>query len=59
MRTNIDIDDALLLKAQKLTNIKTKKGVVEKALQQLVQLENQKKLLDLWGKVELDKNLFP
>jgi Arc/MetJ family transcription regulator len=58
MRTNIDIDDNLLLKAQKLTNIKTKKGIVEKALQTLVQLENQKKLLDFWGKIQLDEKAF-
>lgn len=58
MRTNIDIDDNLLLKAQKLTKIKTKNAVVEKALQVLVQLENQKKLLDFWGKIELDEKAF-
>jgi Arc/MetJ family transcription regulator len=58
MRTNIDIDDDLMLKAQKLTKIKTKKAVVEKALQLLVQLENQSKLRDLWGKIEMDDKAF-
>ena len=52
MRTNIDIDDKLIAKAQQLSNIKTKKAVVEKALQLFVQLENQKKLADLRGKVK-------
>jgi Arc/MetJ family transcription regulator len=56
MRTNIDIDDKLILKAKKLGNIKTKKAVVEKALQLFIQIENQKKLIDLWGNVELDEN---
>ncbi|MES2278965.1 MAG: type II toxin-antitoxin system VapB family antitoxin [Bacteroidota bacterium] len=58
MRTNIDIDDDLMLKAQKLTKMKTKKAVVEKALQLLVQLENQSKLRDLWGKIEMDDKAF-
>jgi Arc/MetJ family transcription regulator len=58
MRTNIDIDDTLLLKAQRITKIKTKKAVVEKALQVLVQLENQKRLLDYWGKIQLDEKAF-
>lgn len=52
MRTNIDIDDDLMLKAQKLSNIKTKKAVVEKALQVFIALENQAKILKLKGKVE-------
>jgi Arc/MetJ family transcription regulator len=54
MRTNIDIDDKLITKAKKLSNIKTKKAVVEKALQLFIQIENQKNIIDLWGKVELD-----
>ena len=58
MRTNIEINDSLLSKAQKLTNIKTKKAVVEKALELLVQLENQKLLLDYWGKIQLDEKAF-
>lgn len=58
MRTNIDINDDLLLRAQKLTNIKTKKALVDKALQVLIQLESQKQLLGLWGKVELDDKAF-
>ena len=54
MRTNIDIDEDLMLKAQKLTNIKTKKAVVEKALQLLVQVENQHKVLDFWGEISIN-----
>lgn len=55
MRTNIEIDDELMAKAQKLSNIKTKKAIVEEALQLYVTIENQKKLAELWGKVELDE----
>jgi len=58
MRTNIEIDDTLLAKAQQLTKIKTKKAVVEKALELLVQLENQKIILDYWGKIQLDETAF-
>ncbi|WP_423149110.1 type II toxin-antitoxin system VapB family antitoxin [Rubrolithibacter danxiaensis] len=55
MRTNIYIDETLISKAQKLSNIKTKKAVVEKALQLLIKVENQKKLSELWGKVAFDE----
>ena len=53
MRTNIEIDDDLMAKALRLSNTKTKKAVVEEALQLYVTIENQKKLKELWGKVEL------
>jgi len=58
MRTNIDINEELMLKAQKLSNIKTKKDVVEKALRLFVALENQKKLTDLRGKIEIDDEAY-
>jgi Arc/MetJ family transcription regulator len=58
MRTNVDINDELIAKAQKLGNIKTKKAVIEEALKLYVTIENQKKLAELWGKVELDDRAF-
>lgn len=58
MRTNIDIDDELMAKVQKATKIKTKKALVEKALQVLLSLESQKNLLSLWGKVEIDDQAY-
>jgi len=58
MRTNIEIDDQLMAKAQKLTNIKTKKILVDNALRLYVTLENQKKLLELWGKIEVDDKAY-
>jgi Arc/MetJ family transcription regulator len=58
MRTNIDIDDRLMAKAQKLTNITTKKAVVKKALELLVTIENQKRLLELWGNVAIDDKAY-
>lgn len=58
MRTNIEIDDELMATAQKLSKIKTKKALIEKALQLLVSVENQKDLLKLWGKVEIDDQAY-
>ncbi|WP_183578514.1 type II toxin-antitoxin system VapB family antitoxin [Mucilaginibacter sp. X5P1] len=58
MRTNIEIDDDLMKKAQKLSNIKTKKAVVEEALRLYVTIENQRKLAELWGKIEVDEKAY-
>jgi Arc/MetJ family transcription regulator len=52
MRTNINIDDELMAQAMALTGHRTKKGVVEEALQLLVQLKGQEKLKDLRGKLK-------
>jgi Arc/MetJ family transcription regulator len=50
MRTNIDIDDALLAEAQKLSGQATKKATVEQALQLLVKLRRQKEADKAFGK---------
>ncbi|QQL49117.1 hypothetical protein [Mucilaginibacter ginkgonis] len=47
-----------MAKALNIHDIKTKKQAVEKGLELLVRLENQTRLLDLWGKVELDDEAF-
>ncbi len=52
MRTNIDINNDLLKSAMELTNIKTKKGVVEFALKEVIKLHNRKKILGCKGKME-------
>ncbi len=44
MRTNIVIDDDLMNEAMKLTQLKTKKAVVEAGLNLLVQIKNRNKL---------------
>jgi Arc/MetJ family transcription regulator len=51
MRTNIEIDDGLLEKAQRLSGLKTKRAVVEAGLQILVRLKEQEEILRLAGKV--------
>lgn len=44
-RTNIVIDDDLVRKARKLTRLKTKREIVDKALELLVRSESRKGLL--------------
>jgi len=50
MRTNIDIDDALLAEAQRLSGQSTKKGAVEEALRLLVRLRRQQMVEKAFGK---------
>ncbi len=45
MRTNIDIDDALMAAAMKATGKTTKKGAVEEALRQAIRAEAFRQLL--------------
>jgi Arc/MetJ family transcription regulator len=49
-RTNIDIDDGLIRKARKLTRLKTKRQIVDKALELLVRSESRKGILRYYGK---------
>ncbi|MES2378612.1 MAG: type II toxin-antitoxin system VapB family antitoxin [Bacteroidota bacterium] len=58
MRTNIEINDELMAKAQKLGNIKTKKAIVEEALRLYITIENQRGLATLRGKIKLDDIAF-
>lgn len=57
MRTNIILDDDLVKKAQELTGIKTKRGVVHEALNTLVRLRSQKKVSALRGRIRWDGDL--
>jgi Arc/MetJ family transcription regulator len=43
MRTNIDIDDALLKEAMEATGKATKRATVEKALRRVVRLHRQRR----------------
>jgi Arc/MetJ family transcription regulator len=51
MKTNIDLDERLVDRAQKLTGLKTKKELVNHALSELVRRKDQKAILRLRGKV--------
>jgi Arc/MetJ family transcription regulator len=57
MRTNIVVDDNLMAEALQLSNIKTKKGVVETALKLLVQVKKQEAIRKLRGKLNWEGNL--
>lgn len=48
-RTNIVLDDNLVRKARKLTGLKTKREIVDKALDLLVRSETRKGMLDYFG----------
>ena len=57
LRTNIELDEKLVNEAMKLTHKKTKKELVNYALEELISRLKRKKLLDLEGKVELTGKL--
>jgi Arc/MetJ family transcription regulator len=48
-RTNIDLDEGLIRKARKLTRLKTKRQIVDKALELLVRSESRKGILRYYG----------
>jgi Arc/MetJ family transcription regulator len=48
-RTNIDIDDVLIQKARKLTDLKSKREIVDRALELLVRTESRKGVLRYYG----------
>jgi Arc/MetJ family transcription regulator len=48
-RTNIELNDELVRKARKLTRLKTKRAIVDKALELLVRSESRKGILRYFG----------
>jgi Arc/MetJ family transcription regulator len=57
MRTNIVINDQLMLRALKSGRYRTKKAAVEEGLRLLVQVNSQRKLRDLKGKIHWEGDL--
>ena len=51
MRTNIEIDDALIGQAMSLSGLKTKRETVEEALRLLVRLKSQEAIQGFRGKL--------
>lgn len=45
MRTNVELDDALVKKAMKITRIPTKKALINKAIEELIKSNNRKEML--------------
>ena len=57
MRNSIDIDDALLAEARKLTGHTTTKGIVDEALRLLVRLRRQQEVDQVFGNYSWRGNL--
>ena len=57
MRTNIVIDDELMNEAMSLSQLKTKRAVVETGLRLLVQIRKQERIKNLRGKLKWDGDL--
>ena len=57
MRTNIVIDDNLMAEALELSQLKTKKAVVETGLRLLIQIKKQERIKGLRGKLKWDGDL--
>jgi Arc/MetJ family transcription regulator len=57
MRTNIDIDDALMRQAMRSTGAPTKRAAVEEGLRLLIQTRGQRSIRRLRGKVAWEGDL--
>jgi Arc/MetJ family transcription regulator len=54
MATNLALDDNLLLLAQKVGKVKTKKETVNMALKEFIQRRKQEEIKTLFGSIEYD-----
>lgn len=54
MATNLAIDDSLLVQAQKIGNMKTKKDTVNQALAEFIQRRKQEDVISMFGSVVYD-----
>jgi Arc/MetJ family transcription regulator len=57
MRTNIDIDDELLRRAQEIAGTATKRATVDHALRELVRSQERLHIVELRGTVGWDGDL--
>jgi Arc/MetJ family transcription regulator len=56
MATNLSIDPELLERALEVSGERTKKAAVTKALEEFIARRRQKRLLELFGKLEWDED---
>ena len=56
-RTNIVLDEKLVESCLKATGIKTRRQLIDHALQELLRHENQRKILELKGSIKWEGNL--
>ncbi len=57
MRTNIELDEALIREAMEISGLKTKRAAVEEGLRVLIKLKRQSEVKTLFGKVLWEGNL--
>jgi len=57
MRTNIVLDDSLLRQAMRASGLKTKRATIEEALRLYVQIQGQKRIRNLRGRIHWEGNL--
>ena len=50
-RTNVILDDDLVAKCQAATGIRTRRSLIDHALQELLRHERQKEILELKGRI--------
>lgn len=56
-RTNVVIDDELIMECQRLTGIKTRRAIIDYALQEVRRRGRQRRLLELKGSVKWEGDL--
>lgn len=56
MATNLSIDPKLIEDALKLSGERTKRAAVTRALEEFIARRRQKRMLDLFGKLEWDRS---
>jgi Arc/MetJ family transcription regulator len=57
MRTNIDLDEGLVARGLLLSGLRTKKELVNMALREFIRKNDQKKILELRGKIQWQGDL--
>lgn len=55
MATNLAIDDKLIVQAQKIGGLKTKKDTVTLALKEFISRRKQEEIVHLFGSIDYDK----
>jgi Arc/MetJ family transcription regulator len=53
MRTNIVLDDSLVQEAFRLTDARTKRELIQLALEELIRVRRKRNLADLAGRIRL------
>ena len=56
MATNLSLDPKLIERAMQVSGERTKKAAVTRALEEFIARRNQKRLVELMGKLEWDKD---